>query len=180
MRFRSGEMGWKPAAWVISAVLASASVLGAASQSPGANQSPGAVTPGWRVSAGRGLAGSPLPGPLRVLREIRDPSTGALWLIVGNAKSPAGPGRMLLANGEPGGHAGIEEKKMQAIIHPGERLVVEEHTAAVDACLEAVALGAAALGSELEVRLKIGGGVMRTVAIAPGRATLVEAVEGRR
>ncbi len=36
------------------------------------------------------------------------------------------------------------------VIHPGDALVVEEHTAVVDARLEAVALGSAAAGEELQ------------------------------
>ena len=59
-------------------------------------------------------------------------------------------------------------------------MVVEEHTAVVDARLEAVALGPAAIGSPFEVRLKIGGKVVRVVALAPGRAALAPQAEARR
>jgi flagella basal body P-ring formation protein FlgA len=59
---------------------------------------------------------------------------------------------------------------MQPVIRAGERLIVEESTAVVDARLEAVALGPAAIGSPLNVKLAIGGKVVRAVALAPGRA----------
>jgi flagella basal body P-ring formation protein FlgA len=65
------------------------------------------------------------------------------------------------------------------VIHPGDRVVVEEHTATVEARLEAIALEAAAIGSPVNARLKIGGKVVRAVAIAPGRAALAHAEEAR-
>jgi hypothetical protein len=60
------------------------------------------------------------------------------------------------------------------ILHSGDRLIVDEHTAVVDAQLEAVAMGPAAAGGSLNVRLAIGGRVVRAVATAPGRAVLQE------
>jgi flagella basal body P-ring formation protein FlgA len=59
-----------------------------------------------------------------------------------------------------------------AVIRAGDRLIVEENTAVVEARLEAVALGAAAPGSTFNVRLRIGGRVLRAVALGPGRAAL--------
>jgi flagella basal body P-ring formation protein FlgA len=53
--------------------------------------------------------------------------------------------------------------------------VVEEHTPTTEARLEAIAMDAAAIGSRMNVRLKIGGKVLSAVAIAPGRALLVTA-----
>jgi hypothetical protein len=57
------------------------------------------------------------------------------------------------------------------MIHAGDRLIVEENTALVEARLEAVALGPAQLGSPLNVRLTIGGHVVRVVALGPGHAS---------
>jgi flagella basal body P-ring formation protein FlgA len=50
--------------------------------------------------------------------------------------------------------------------------MVEEHTPIVEAHLEAVALGSAAVGEEFDVRLRVGGKVLRAVALGPGRAEL--------
>jgi hypothetical protein len=66
-----------------------------------------------------------------------------------------------------------------AIIRPGDKLVVEEHSAITDAYLEGVALGPAGPGSALNVRLSIGGRVVRATAVAPGRAAVQAAREVR-
>lgn len=58
------------------------------------------------------------------------------------------------------------------VIHAGEAVQVEEHSAVVDANLQAVALSSAAPGGILRVRLRIGGRVLRARAVAAGRATL--------
>jgi hypothetical protein len=49
-------------------------------------------------------------------------------------------------------------------------LIVEEHTARVDAVLEARALSPAFVGAAFNVRLAIGGNLERAVALGPGRA----------
>jgi flagella basal body P-ring formation protein FlgA len=56
------------------------------------------------------------------------------------------------------------------VIRTGDALLVEEHTAVVDARLEAVALESAAKGARFKTRLEIGGKVVRAIAISPGRA----------
>jgi flagella basal body P-ring formation protein FlgA len=66
------------------------------------------------------------------------------------------------------------------VIRAGDRLVVEENTAVIEARLEAVALGPAALGSSFDVRLKLGGKVARAVALAPGRAAFQAHAEVRQ
>jgi hypothetical protein len=120
-----------------------------------------------------------------VIREIDDPHTGARWLLMRNPIHPGGPGRLvLLANGDPSGGgraAGVELQpvNLRPVIRAGERLVVEEHTQVVEARLEAVALNPAAAGSVLNARLKMGGKVVRAVALAPGRAVLQPHVEAR-
>jgi hypothetical protein len=65
------------------------------------------------------------------------------------------------------------------VIRAGDRIVVEEHTDVVDAVLEAVALGPAVEQGPLDVRLRIGGRVVRVVALAPGRARLFSKGEAR-
>jgi hypothetical protein len=62
---------------------------------------------------------------------------------------------------------------MIPVIRAGDRLIVEEHTAVVDAVLEARALNPAAAGAPLDVRLTMGGNVVRVVAVGPGRAALL-------
>jgi flagella basal body P-ring formation protein FlgA len=58
------------------------------------------------------------------------------------------------------------------VIRSGDRLIVEEHTDVVDARLVGRALNSVALGSVFNVRLAIGGKVVRAVALGPGRAAL--------
>jgi hypothetical protein len=57
------------------------------------------------------------------------------------------------------------------VIRSGDRLIVERNTSVVEERLEAVALGPAMKGASLEVRLAIGGNVLRAVALGPGHAT---------
>ena len=112
------------------------------------------------------------PGSL-VLRQIEDPSTGDLWLLLRDANQPAGPGRLVLARqrmNTPGGPVEPLSREERPVIHTGDALMVEEHTAVVDARLEAVALEPAAKGAHFKARLKIGGKVVRVVAVSPGRA----------
>jgi hypothetical protein len=114
------------------------------------------------------------------VREIDDPHTGDRWLLMRNDESPGGPGRLVLAADHRDASSGgleqstkqIRETQPLPVIRAGDRLIVEEHTAIVDAVLEARALGPAALGSRFNVRLAIGGRVMRAVALGPGRAIL--------
>lgn len=115
-----------------------------------------------------------------VVREIDDPSTGDRWLLLRQGAVPGGPGRLVLAAGQRNAAAGMFERsarrttksRLLPVIRAGDRLIVEEHTAVADAVLEAQALGPAALGSTLDVRLTIGGRVVRAVALASGRAVL--------
>jgi len=115
-----------------------------------------------------------------IVREIDDPHTGDRWLLVRNELIPGGPGRLVLvgAHGNASGGAALRtaeqtgEAQFLPVIRIGDRLIVEEHTARVDAVLEARALNPAAAGASLDVRLAIGGNVVRAVALGPGRATL--------
>jgi hypothetical protein len=117
-----------------------------------------------------------------IVREIDDPHTGERWLLLRNDQVPGGPGRLVLVHrNEPGGAVRQAVGRVAAeagatpvppVIRSGDRLIVEEHTAVVDAVLEARALAPAAAGSALAVRLTIGGRVVRAVALGPGRAAL--------
>jgi hypothetical protein len=114
-----------------------------------------------------------------VIREIDDPHTGDRWLLEPNLTHPEGPGRLVRLVGTgpgAGDRAGVVSSRngaaLVAVIRAGDRLIVEENTAVVEARLEAVALGAAAPGSTFNVRLRIGGRVLRAVALGPGRAAL--------
>lgn len=118
----------------------------------------------------------------QIVREIVDPHTGRNWILLRGNGNPGGPGRMVPAanaqdlNAARSGEGPSASSPGLIAIHPviraGDRLIVEEHTRRVEARLEAVALGPAAAGSELSARLKIGGKVVRAVALGPGRATL--------
>ena len=151
------------------------------------------VSPSGRMvmvsSTGPNAVTIPVGG--EVVREIDDPHTGGRWLLMRDSGHPGGPGRMVLATG-PGSQAlskvrgetrigiqnGLEpllaaSAPVQPVIRAGDRLTVEENTAVVEARLEAVALNPAAIGSGLNVRLAIGGRVVRVVAVSAGRATLL-------
>ena len=56
------------------------------------------------------------------------------------------------------------------VIHAGDRLIVEEHTAVAEAGWRLWRWDSAAVGRPLRVRLEIGGKVLRAVALGPGRA----------
>jgi hypothetical protein len=120
--------------------------------------------------------GEPVQG--EIVREIDDPSNGDRWLLVRNDQLPGGPGRMvrIAAHRATGGAgqlaAGPTADAAPPVIRSGERLLVEEHTARVDAVLEARALTPAAQGAVFAARLTIGGMVVRVVALGPGRAAL--------
>jgi len=158
--------GIGPLAWVIASM--------AAAQSPAARGAQVLVSSG-------GQASFESQAQEEIVREIDDPHTGERWLLMRSAQFPGGPGRLVLAmphRNAPGGAsvsvAGQpEEAQLTPVIHIGDRLIVEEHTAVVDAVLEARALNPAAAGAQFDARLTIGGNVVRVVALGPGRAALL-------
>jgi hypothetical protein len=115
-----------------------------------------------------------------VVREIDDPHTGDRWLLVRNDLVPGGPGRLVLVAAHRNSSGGAilrpagpaSDAQLLFVIRAGDRLIVEEHTARVDAVLEARALTPAAPGDALNARLTIGGNVVRAIALGPGRAAL--------
>jgi hypothetical protein len=124
----------------------------------------------------------------RLLREIDDPNSGTRWLLRRDKTNPGGPGRLEMASPgtAPRPLRGQAKARLVAptgpepVIRPGDKLVVEEHSATTDAYLEGMALGSAGPGSALNVRLSIGWRVVRVMAVAPGRAALAAAMEARR
>src|ERR1700683_4515900 len=117
------------------------------------------------------------PPPGEMLQEIDAPNTAARWLLLRDNANPAGPGRLVLVGDIEGNLASVLTGEAEQsggaarpVIHTGDTLVVEEHSRIFDARLEAVALGSAIAGSEFRAQLKIGGKVVRAVAIAAGRA----------
>jgi hypothetical protein len=127
-----------------------------------------------------------------VVREIDDPHTGDQWMLMRDLVHPEGPGHLVLVEG-PGmrlASAGTRDEKQPSapsanltpfrpVIHTGDALIVEEHTAVVEARLEAVALGPAVEGAIFRVRLKIGGKVVRAVAISAGHAVFARGDEAQ-
>jgi len=171
-----GKMGTKRTLRAIAgwAGLVAAAAVGACAQTAGSNAP--AVPETLRA-----VATTPTPTPVGpdrlVLRQIEDPSTLDLWLLMRDPSRPAGPARLVLArqgtsireviSGVPAQSLSVPELP---VIHPGDALMVEEHTAVVDARLEAVALEPAMKSAQFNARLKIGGQVVRVVAVSPGRA----------
>jgi len=151
---------------------------------PGAcGQTTAATGPGMRMLISPPVLALALDGG-EIVREIDDPNSGARWLLERNAGHPGGPGLLLLVEAgrnPPRRDQAVEpaQVELRPVIRAGERLIVEENTPVVEARLEAVALGPAVLGSVFEARLKIGGRVVRAVALGPGRAELQPQTEAR-
>jgi len=170
------KIGARGGIWL--AVLAAGCALPASGQAAGMNQTAAQafLSSSAPVQAQEQAAGE-------VVREIDDPHTGDRWLLLRDPSRPGGPGRMVLASaglgrsrqGEPGdaqppAALAVERTRSMPVIHTGDRLIVEEDNAVVAARLEAVALGPALSGAPLDVRLTIGGNVVRAAALGPGRA----------
>ncbi len=174
MHFRIG-------AKAIAAALLMASALAVAAQ-PSPDPTP---APDRASHAGASPAVSAQPRG-EVLKEIDDPCTGDRWLLLRYAADSARPARLILmAEPRPGRGPGAAAENPQAgrpssprpVIRAGDALIVEEHTAVADVRLEATALGNAVAGAQLQARLKIGGKVVRVVAVAAGRAVFAPQIE---
>jgi hypothetical protein len=119
-------------------------------------------------------------GGTNAIRLIRDPHTALHWLLERDPARPGGPGRMILlgekdssqmeSHGTARQISEINLSTPRQVIRSGDRLVIEEHSAVVEARFECVALGPAIEGQEFRARLAIGGKMVRAVAIAPGLA----------
>ena len=138
---------------------------------------------GWAASAAMaqsGAAGSQAAVPQeQILRTIDDPHSGDQWTLVHEASHPGGPGRLVRVAGPV---TDLRDARTAAppVIRAGDRLLVEQHTPQMDAWLEAVALGPAAAGAMVNVRIQAGGRVVRVAVLGPGQALLPAVPEARR
>ena len=119
----------------------------------------------------------------RTIRIFEDPSTHLRWTLLQNLSRPAVPARLIRASNNPNCAAtsAVEcglpgavsfQPAADPVIHVGDALIIAEHTQVLDAQLEATALGQAAAGEPLRVRLKSSGHILFVVADGPGRATM--------
>ena len=126
----------------------------------------------------------------QVVREIDDPSIGRRWLVVRDASHPGGPGKLVVVPGPVPQRRVVGNQRSVAtganaprktpalpLIQRGERITVEEHTAVADVQLVAIALHPANLGETFEVRLMLGGSVLRARAMGPRSAALMAEVQ---
>jgi hypothetical protein len=131
-----------------------------------------ASSPGPRILLVSSGPASPASGG-NIVREIDDPHNGDRWLLERDPGHPGGPGRLLLVSvlrKEPLNANQAQAEASAPVIRSGDRVLVEENTPVVEARLEAVALAPAQPGSVFNVRLTVGGRVVRAVAVSPGRA----------
>lgn len=121
------------------------------------------------------LSGQGASAAANVVRVFDDASTGTRWLLERDAMHPGGPGRLIRVEARAGLVKGGQVAIRQVtVVRAGERVIAEERTAVLEARLEAVALGPAAAGGALQVRLTIGGRVLAAVAVDAGHVRLVE------
>ena len=126
--------------------------------------------------------------PVTFLRVIDDPHLGDRWLLCRDPDHPGGPGRLLRVTVlRPErmrlSQAGVlegDQAAVRPVIYAGDRLVIEENSAVVEARLGAVALETAAAGSVFRARLEIGGKVVRAIALGAGRAAFQVRLEAGR
>lgn len=118
----------------------------------------------------------------QAIRVIQDRHTGMRWILERTPENPGGPGRLVLLTDKAPETSETttsakdslqSEPAPKPLIRAGDRLVVEEHSAVVDARLEGTALGPAIKGATFNVRLAIGGHVVRAIAVGMGYATIV-------
>jgi hypothetical protein len=122
-----------------------------------------------------------------IVREIDDLHLGARWLLL-HEFGNAGPGRLVLAAKSRSESRLIANQTSVGpmgsipvpVIHAGDPLVIEEHTAIADARLEAVAMGPAAIGGLFKARLKIGYKIVSVVCLGSGRGLLSKEQEVSR
>jgi hypothetical protein len=121
---------------------------------------------------------------VRARRTIDESPTGSHWFLIRDSVHPAGPGRLVNAPTGRVDEASLVPDQniapkvrdirppLQIVIRGGDALIVEDDDESAIVRLQAVALGPAAVGSEFQARLKIGGATIRVLALAPGRATI--------
>jgi hypothetical protein len=125
---------------------------------------------------------------INAVRVIQDPHTSMCWLLKRDPARPGGPGRMILLGRQESSesnsasiakaNAKTSANMLTPVIRSGDRVVLEENSAIVEARLEAVALGSANMDAELNVRLALGGKILKAKAIGPGRAAFAAGAGG--
>ena len=121
----------------------------------------------------------------RVVRAMDDRNTNLRWLLVKDEQHPSGPGRLVAIQTSSRNAAVADSQRLgsgpvRLLAKTGDRVVVEEHTRAIDARLEAVALESAWAGSNLRVRLRLGGKIVDAVARGSGLVEMATRLEGHR
>jgi hypothetical protein len=118
--------------------------------------------------------------PGDIVREIDDPHNGDRWLLIRDSRHPGGPGllRLVTYAGASSRQGNPELNTPAPIIHAGDSVIVEQSTLVMEARLEAIALGPAIAGSTLNLRLVLGGRVVR--AVATGRNSAIYQGEAQR
>ena len=119
-------------------------------------------------------------GRFLAIRVIVDPHTHAQWLVERDSARPFRPARIRLitpAEVCPFTRSGHEAFRpfsslRAAVIHAGEQVEVIEHTATVEARLEAIALSEAAVGETILVRLKANKRTVRGISLGSGFVAL--------
>jgi hypothetical protein len=126
-------------------------------------------------------------------REMIDPCLGTRWRLEADAAHPGWPARLVLVERSDGRNAiadgqlaiGVEQVAIvgrrsaipvrQIAIHAGDRIELEQENGPVHARLQALALGSAAAGQALKVRLmqatsgsNFNGPTVAAVALGPG------------
>jgi hypothetical protein len=120
------------------------------------------------------------PRENNVYASVQDDATGMRWVLLRGEEDSGGPGRWVRTDNGAESLAGKAPRRerhvARPVIHAGDRLIVEEHTAVAELRLQAVALEPAAAGARLRIRLTAGGRSVAAIALAAGRVQLVEIV----
>jgi len=121
---------------------------------------------------------------IQVIRIIEDFATHRRWLLERDSTKPSAPARLVpLPAGrscaflETHRNSALLQGSFQSpaipVIRAGDTLLATARSSVSDTEVEAIALTAASVGEGMRVRLKVGGGSLRAIAIAPGRAMLI-------
>lgn len=127
----------------------------------------------------------------RAVRLIDDPGTRRRWLLVQQFTRPEAPAMLLpIADGQLCSMLFVAESewrlpnanhnRLVPIIRPGDSVLLSEDSPTTEARLEAIAIESAGPGQALTVRLKLGGHLLRAIAVAPGSVLLADGKGGLR
>ena len=146
----------------VDAMLFAAAALTAQAQSMGSGSQIRDARPGFADDPGAVISREDIEHA-KILREIKDPWDGSRWLLRQDFDHLGGPGRLVQVTGEIAEAAGKKPRTAPPppVIRAGGRLIITESSKIAISRLEAVALEPGAIGSEIKVRLLIGGSVVR-------------------